>query len=70
MQKESRMPEMNNVSFNKGRPPRIYCPFIKDPHPDCYCLEINNSKINLVMRFCSGDYEQCDIYKRILQKNV
>ena len=64
------MPEMNNVSFDKGQPSGIYCPLIKDPQLDCYCVEMNNFKVNLVIRFCSKDYEQCDIYKRVLQKSV
>jgi hypothetical protein len=70
MGKESRMPELNNVSYDNGQPPGLYCPLIKDPAPDCYCVEMNNSKINLVMRYCSGDYKQCDIYKRVFQQTV
>jgi hypothetical protein len=68
--KDSRMPETNNMDFDKGKSQRVFCPFIKDPHQECYCLDINSSKVNLVAKFCSGDYEECDIYNRILQKKV
>jgi len=64
------MREINNFNFDEGKSKGEYCPFVKDPHQECYCLDIDSSKVNLVTRFCSGNYEECDIYNRILQKRV
>lgn len=46
-----------------------YCPYIKMPLPECYCVEMNGNKINLAIRFCLKGFENCRIYRRIfLQK--
>ena len=70
MRKETRMPEINNWNFDEDKFKGAFCPFIKDPHEECYCLDINSSKVNLVTTFCYGNYEECDIYNRILEKRV
>lgn len=59
----------------KGRLPNAandtFCPFIKSPRPECYCVDMNNRKINLAMRFCMRDYQTCRIYEKIaLQKGM
>ena len=61
------MPDIDSARHEKDNSTGIYCPLIKDPHPDCYCLDLNNSKINLAIRFCTKNYEQCDIYNRVVQ---
>lgn len=38
------------------------CPFVNSPLGDCYCLDMNSRTIEKVVRYCSGDYEQCVIY--------
>jgi len=43
----------------------VFCPFIKTPSPECYCVEMNGLKINLAMRFCLKDYKSCRFYRRL-----
>lgn len=39
------------------------CPFVTEPRPGCFCLDMNSRNIELVIRYCSGDYEECSIYR-------
>lgn len=59
---ESRSPRESSDTF---------CPFIKSPRPECYCVDMNNHKINLAMRFCMRNYKACRIFEKIsLQKGI
>ncbi len=40
------------------------CPLVNNPRRDCYCLDMTSRNIEKVVRFCSGDYEQCTIYSK------
>jgi hypothetical protein len=42
-----------------------FCPYIKKPVPECYCVEMNGNKLNLAMRFCLNDFKNCRIHHRI-----
>ncbi len=33
------------------------------PFPDCYCSRMNSQFVEKAIKFCSGNYEECDIYK-------
>jgi hypothetical protein len=39
------------------------CPFVGEPGPDCFCLDMNSRNIELVVRYCSGNFETCPIYR-------
>lgn len=42
------------------------CPFVEDPHEDCYCFGIMNSlKVSQAVYYCGNNFEECEIYKRI-----
>ena len=41
-----------------------FCPFIENPDTSCYCINMNEMKLNLSMRFCLKDYKRCRIYRR------
>jgi hypothetical protein len=44
-----------------------FCPFVEDPHDDCYCFNIMNSlEISRVIHYCGKNFEECEIYKRNL----
>lgn len=47
---------------------RALCPFIDDPHPDCYCVDMDSLKINLLLRYCRVNYEQCEVFQKVLQE--
>ncbi len=41
------------------------CPLVHRPLAECYCLDMTSRNIDKVLRYCSGDYEQCVIYIKI-----
>ncbi len=40
------------------------CPFSSDPFDDCYVVEMQSQNIPDAIRYCGGDFEDCDIFKR------
>ena len=44
------------------------CPFIRKPDKDCYCVNINSSKVISVLDYCGGAFKKCHIYKRLMEK--
>ena len=46
-------------------PPSGRCPWIRRPLPQCYCYDVTSSRIEAMIRFCGGNYRQCDIFKMI-----
>ncbi len=46
------------------------CPFIDDPHPDCYCVDMDSMKISLLLRYCRENYRQCEVYQKILRERT
>jgi hypothetical protein len=43
--------------------PENDCPYVKRPLPDCYCRNLTNSTIPLVIYFCRERYVECPIYR-------
>jgi hypothetical protein len=43
------------------------CPFVRSPSLDCYCRDMNSSKISMAIHFCQNHYVQCPIYKRMIR---
>ena len=41
----------------------MLCRFVKDPFPECYCMNITGRKICKMLAFCSADYRSCSIYR-------
>ncbi len=50
--------------FNNGG---NLCPVLDNPEPDCYCLDMTSRKIPYAVRFCLGDFRECDIYQRVVK---
>lgn len=44
------------------------CPFLSSPFEDCYSLDMDSTKIAMVVYYCQNHFEECDIYKRMSQK--
>ena len=44
------------------------CPYVANPLEDCYCAELNSIRIMAIVRFCSGEFESCPVYR--LQERV
>ena len=56
-------PEDNNA--NDSPQPKMLCPYVKTPLPHCYCVDMDNRKLSLALRFCQQDFRYCPIYRRI-----
>ncbi|MBI3599440.1 MAG: hypothetical protein HY097_02225 [Nitrospinae bacterium] len=41
------------------------CPFTRNPHSSCYCVDINSSKVLPILYYCGGNFENCEIYRRL-----
>jgi len=42
------------------------CPFVDDPHEDCYCVNMDSRKIGYAVYYCGENFTECNIYKRIM----
>ncbi len=40
------------------------CPLVNNPQRDCYCLDMTSHNLGKMVRYCSGNYEQCAIYSK------
>jgi len=50
---------MNNKKCDKTK-----CPYLKDPFEDCYCSHMNSQITEKIIKFCGGNFEDCEIYKK------
>ena len=48
----------------------IVCPFTRQPDKECYCVNINSSKVFYVIEYCGGQFLKCPIYKKLVSKDV
>lgn len=39
------------------------CRFVRDPFPECYCMNLTGRTIGKMLLFCSADYRSCSIYR-------
>jgi hypothetical protein len=40
------------------------CPHLGSPLADCYCSHMNSQMTEKTVKFCGGNYKECDIYKK------
>jgi hypothetical protein len=52
-----------NPSFNDSAYDS-FCPRILEPFSDCHCVNITSQEIALMLEFCGGNYQGCEIYNR------
>ncbi len=41
------------------------CPFIQNPDNNCYCIDIDSSKVVPILYYCGWNFERCENYKKI-----
>ncbi|MDY0261430.1 MULTISPECIES: hypothetical protein [Syntrophotalea] len=41
------------------------CPLVKEEYEDCYFMKMTSSDIQKTVLFCAGNYQDCEIFKRI-----
>jgi len=44
------------------------CPFVHAPLEDCLLTNMDSQNIEEIINYCSGDFEQCEIYKKALAR--
>ncbi len=49
-----------------ARDPRPPCPFTETPSEECFVARMDSRAIELAILYCGGEYEQCEIYKRLV----
>jgi hypothetical protein len=43
---------------------RILCPFILAPFDECYCASTSSLHTEATIRYCGGNFEDCDVYRK------
>lgn len=43
------------------------CPFIQNPHKDCYINHMNSLSVETIIKYCGESFEECPIYKRLME---
>lgn len=41
------------------------CPFIGRLYKECYSTEMDSGKVEDAIHYCGGNYEECEIYRRV-----
>lgn len=45
------------------------CPLLPQYLEGCYCTNLISQNTEAAIRFCGGNYQECDVYKRIVRDN-
>lgn len=56
--------EMPLIEMAKKEQTGKLCPFIENPHEDCYILTLDSLKVEAAVYYCGKNFKECDIYKR------
>jgi adenosylmethionine-8-amino-7-oxononanoate aminotransferase len=48
---------------------RRLCPFVSKPFNECFCSDTGSASAEAAIRVCGGDFENCEIYKRMKREN-
>lgn len=46
------------------------CPHLGAPHAECYCSRMNSQMIEKVIKFCGGNFRECDIYQNYHNQEI
>ena len=46
---------------------RELCPFVENPHDDCYIVTLESLKVEAAIYYCGGNFQKCDIYQRLVK---
>lgn len=56
------------IDQGNGEDLMTICPFVKKRYDKCYCVDMDSRKTSLAIRYCMGNFEQCEIYKKLLKE--
>jgi len=58
--------DLQETMFNKG----AICPFVGKKYEECYITQMSSQAIPKVLKYCSGVYEECEIYGRLTKRKA
>jgi hypothetical protein len=56
------------ITMSKEKPPYgvgDYCPFMSREYVQCHTTHMTSQAIPKVLKYCAGDYENCEVYKQL-----
>jgi hypothetical protein len=57
------------ISFEQDRikvhREKSFCPYLKQPSDDCYCVKMSSQDIERAIYFCTKNFKACEIFIRI-----
>lgn len=48
----------------------VRCPYLLHPFSDCYCSQMNSQMTEKAVKFCGGDFKDCDVYQNHLTQEI
>jgi two-component system cell cycle sensor histidine kinase/response regulator CckA len=54
-----------SAASDNSRKGRV-CPVLKEPSPECYCLNIDSRKIPSAIHYCGGHFDECTVFRSIV----
>ena len=54
--------ERVNIMFNSKKQKKDVCPFVADPHEDCYCFDMQSISVKQAIFYCQKNYKRCEKY--------
>jgi len=48
----------------------IRCPYLNHPFADCYCSHMNSQMTEKAVKFCGGNFKECDVYQKHLKEEI
>lgn len=54
--------------MNKQIIKKRYCPFIQNPHVDCYCVKLDSQNVENTLYYCGKNFLACEIYSFLIVK--
>jgi hypothetical protein len=57
---------MNTMAEENSYERQGYCPFISRNHELCYIEQMTSQAIPKILKYCAGNYLNCEIYKRLI----
>ena len=44
---------------------KSFCPYLKKPVDDCYCVKMSSQDIERAIYFCTKDFKTCEIFNSL-----
>lgn len=54
----------NRIQSSSGR----NCPCVAKPFEECYCNHMNSQKVEDTLKYCSGNFRECEIFRERIRE--